>query len=80
MPLLDVIRRYKRERSLAEWAGFHNWSVTTLEDCEGYPPAEPTRGWALYDAHEDDGAIGVFSLREDAERIAEILNDYGRRG
>lgn len=79
MPLRDVIRRYRHERSLVEWASYISWAVTTIEECDGQPPANPPTGYALYDAGEDDPAIGVFTFRKDAENIAEILHEYGKR-
>ena len=70
--------------TLQEWCAAHRWAVTTLSDCLGMPPFVPHGGerqdpWALYDADEDDPPIATFSFREDAERVAEILNIYGGR-
>ena len=64
-----------------EWCANHAWAVTTEAECNGYPPPDDPRyptTYALYDAAEDDPPIALFEFREDAERVAAILNEYGR--
>lgn len=61
---------------LAKWAARISWAVTTVEDCYGVEPRDPSEGWALYDADEDDPPIAVFSFQEDALLVAQILNTF----
>jgi len=59
----------------SEWAARISWAVTTAADCYGHNPDDPDapEGWALYDAGEDDPPIAVFTFKEDALMVCEIL-------
>lgn len=69
---------YPPAAELIMWVRAHRWAVTTEADCNGWP--EDLRGvprYALYDANEDDPPIAVFDFREDAERVATALTEFG---
>lgn len=56
--------------ALADWAASIEWEVVP------FPLTDPS--WALYDGFEaNDPPIAIFRHREDAERVAAILRDYG---
>lgn len=64
--------------ALAEWVRAHAWAVTTEADCNGWPEdLRSVTRYALYDANEDDPPIAVFDFREDAERVAIALTEFG---